>query len=42
MGWAVSKKFGRKVVDEVSDGCNIKGVVRMGDGCTSGTGSCHS
>jgi hypothetical protein len=32
MGWAVSKTFGRKLMDEVSDGFDIKGVVQMGDG----------
>jgi hypothetical protein len=31
MGWTVSKTFGSKLVDEVSDGFNIKGVVQMGD-----------
>ena len=31
MGWTFSKTFGRKLVDEVSDGFNIKGVVQMGD-----------
>jgi hypothetical protein len=35
MGWIVSKNFGRKLVDEVSDGFNIKGVVQMGDGSTA-------
>jgi hypothetical protein len=34
MRWTVSKKFGRKLVDEVSDGFNIKGFMQMGDGST--------
>jgi hypothetical protein len=32
MGWTVSKAFGRKLVDEVSDGFSIMGVAQMGDG----------
>ena len=35
MVWTVSKTFGRKLVDEVSDEFNIKGVVRKGDGSSS-------
>jgi hypothetical protein len=34
MGWTVSKTFGRKLVDVVSDGFDIKGAVHMGDGIT--------
>ena len=34
MGWTVSKEFGRKLVDEVSDRFSIKCVVQMGDGST--------
>jgi hypothetical protein len=32
MGWTVSKTFGRKFMDEVSDGFDIKDVVQIGDG----------
>ena len=42
MGWTVSKQFGRKLVDLVSGGLNIKGVVQMGDGSTAVIGTDHS
>jgi hypothetical protein len=42
MGWTVSKKFGRKLVDEVSDLFVIKSVVQMVDGSSRGTGTDHS
>jgi hypothetical protein len=42
MGWTVNKTFGLKLVEEVSDGFNIKGVVQMGDGSTPGISTDHS
>jgi hypothetical protein len=42
MGWRVSKKLSCKLVDEVSDGFSIKGVVQMGDGSTPAIGIDHS
>ena len=36
MGWTVSRKFGRKLVDEISDGFDIKGIVEMGGGILLG------
>jgi hypothetical protein len=39
MRWTVSKTSGRKLVDEVSDGFSINGVVPMGDGSTPGKGT---
>jgi hypothetical protein len=42
MGWIFSKTLGRKLVDKVSDGFSIKGVVQMGDGSTPGIVIDHS
>jgi hypothetical protein len=42
MGWTFSKQFGRKLIDEVSDGFNIKGVVQMGVGSTAVIDTDHS
>ena len=42
MGWIVSKTFGRKLVDEVLDGFNIKGVVQIGNGSTPEIVTDHS
>jgi hypothetical protein len=42
MGWTVSKTFGLKLKDEVSDRFNIKGVVQMGDVSTSAIVTDHS
>ena len=36
MGWTFSRKFGRKLVDEISDGFDIKGIVQMGGGILLG------
>jgi hypothetical protein len=36
MGWTVSKKIGRKLVDEVSDGSNTKGALQMAEGIPPG------
>jgi hypothetical protein len=41
MGWTVSKKFGGKLADEISDGSNTKSVVQRGDGSTCGIVTDH-
>jgi hypothetical protein len=42
MGWKIIKLFGLTLVDDVSDGFNIKAVVQIGDGSAPGIGTDHS
>jgi hypothetical protein len=42
MAWTVIKNFGRKLMHEVSDGFDIKGVVQMADESTPRTVTDHS
>jgi hypothetical protein len=42
MRWTFSRKFGRKLVDEVSDGFSNKGVVQIGHGSAPGIVTDHS
>jgi hypothetical protein len=41
MGWTFSKQFYRKLVDEISNRFDIKGVVQMEDGSSPGIGTDH-